>query len=172
MVAACCSIRSPYSLLRWASAAVRSCNCAIRLGAGDRDHRLLGEGLQQFDLAIGEWSRRRTADGNRAQWHTMRATSAPHHRPMAEHIYKTMAWIGGDIFDLINPSVQNLRGPSRSLVPPAGETGAGQHTRHRAHSPRPDASSFRRTWRPRRRHVALLRRLSRNQIEHRLCIPR
>ena len=27
---------------------------AIRLGAGDRDHRLLGEGLQQFDLTVGE----------------------------------------------------------------------------------------------------------------------
>ena len=33
---------------------VRSCKCAIRLRAGDRDHRLLGEGLQQFDLAVGE----------------------------------------------------------------------------------------------------------------------
>ena len=27
---------------------------AIRLRAGDRDHRLLGEGFQQFDLAVGE----------------------------------------------------------------------------------------------------------------------
>ena len=26
----------------------------IRLGAGDGDHRLLGEGFQQFDLAVGE----------------------------------------------------------------------------------------------------------------------
>src|SRR5207302_3522707 len=26
----------------------------VRLGAGDGDHRLLGEGLQQLDLAVGE----------------------------------------------------------------------------------------------------------------------
>ena len=34
--------------------AVRWLHCAIRLGAADRDHRLLGEGLQQFNLAVGE----------------------------------------------------------------------------------------------------------------------
>ena len=35
---------------------------AIRLGAADGDHRLLGEGFQQFDLAVGEAARLATAD--------------------------------------------------------------------------------------------------------------
>ena len=33
---------------------MRSCNSPIGLGAGDGDDRLLGEGLQQRDLAVGE----------------------------------------------------------------------------------------------------------------------
>ena len=53
IVAACCSIRSPYSLLRCASAVVRS-SSARYVSTGDRDDRLLGEGFQQFDLTVGE----------------------------------------------------------------------------------------------------------------------
>ena len=42
---------------------------AIRLGAADRDHRLLGEGLQQFDLAVGEAAGGRRSNGDRAHAH-------------------------------------------------------------------------------------------------------
>ena len=50
MVAACCSIRSPYSLLRCGQRRRALLQFAICLGAGDGDHRLFGEGPQQFHL--------------------------------------------------------------------------------------------------------------------------
>jgi len=38
----------------------------VRLGAGDGDHRLLGEGLQQLDLAVGEAAALSAPKGERA----------------------------------------------------------------------------------------------------------
>ena len=61
MVADCCSIRSPNSLLRCGQRRGARLQFAIRLGAADGDHRLLGEGLQQLDLAVGEAARFRRA---------------------------------------------------------------------------------------------------------------
>ncbi len=70
IVAACCSIFSPYSL--W-----RLCEGAISLGAGDRDHRLLGKGAQLLDLGLREAAWLPASEGDRAdrsgvaqQWHT------------------------------------------------------------------------------------------------------
>ena len=50
---------------------------AISLGAADGDHRLLGEGFQQFDLAVGEAARRGATDGRWRRCGSRRAATEP-----------------------------------------------------------------------------------------------
>ena len=80
---------------------------AIRLGAADGDHRLFGECLQQFNLAVREAAGFAAAKGKPADRHT-----TAHHRDRNYRSHLTVMrefypWLRIEIVDADDPTVHD-----------------------------------------------------------------